>query len=229
MTVALSVRSNLQDVQRSLTALERQQLPFAMAKTLTRLGKLVQAAEQKGLRAEFDRPTPFTVNSIGVRAARKTDLTAIVYVRDIAAAYLEPYEFGGKHKLIGSGRTWLNPKNGLPLNQYGNLSKNKLSQLKGRSDVFIGKVKTKSGEVVDGVWQRPRVTAAKAKPGAARRPTRGAAQANTSGRLKLLLRFGDALPVRQHLGYRSRAKAVVAAAAEAEFWAALGDAIRSAR
>lgn len=229
MTLDISVRSNLRDVQRSLTDLERKQLPFATAKALTSVGKLVQAAEQKGMRAVLDRPTPFTVNSVGVKAARKNDLTAVVYVRDIAASYLEPFEFGGKHKLIGKGRTWLNPKNGVALNQYGNLSRNKLNQLKGRPDVFIGKVKTKSGEVIDGVWQRPYIRDNQKLRGSSRKHGLVNAKTNTTGRLKLLLRFGDAMPVRQHLGYRSRAKTVVAASIEAEWSRALAQAMRSAR
>src|SRR5260364_230365 len=44
------------------------------------------------------------------RAARKTQPEAVVYIRDIAASYLNPYEVGGEHKLIGTGKTWLNPK-----------------------------------------------------------------------------------------------------------------------
>lgn len=229
MTFSLSIRSNLRDVQRSLSALERKQLPFAMAKTLTGLGKLVQVAEQNGLRSVFDRPTPFTVNAVGVRAARKKDLTAIVYVRDIAASYLEPFEFGGNHKMIGSGRTWLNPKNGVALNKYGNLSRNKLNQLKARPDVFVGKVKTKSGEVIDGVWQRPHIRDVQKLRGMSRKHGQVNSLTNTTGRLKLLLRFGDPMPVRQHLGYRSRAKAVVAAGAEVEWRRALAEAMRSAR
>lgn len=229
MTFDISVRSNLRDAQRSLTALERKQLPFATAKTLTGLAKLVKAAEQKGMRSVFDRPTPFTINAVGVKAARKSDLTAIVYVRDIAASYLEPFEFGGNHKLIGKGRTWFNPKNGLALNKYGNLSRNKLAQLKGRADVFIGKVKTKNGDVIDGVWQRPVAGAGQSPQSAGRRPGKGGKLANTSGHLKLLLRFGDAMPVRQHLGFRERAKAVVAASAGAEWRRGLAEAMRSAR
>jgi hypothetical protein len=221
----INVRSDFGRLARSLNDLERRQLPFATAQALTGIGRHVRVAEQTGMRRKLDRPMPFTINSVGVKAARKSDLTAIVYMRDIAASYLEPFEFGGNHKLIGSGRTWLNPKNGLSLNQYGNLTRNKLKQLKARPDIFIGKVKTKNGDVIDGVWQRPH-----AKPGqAARRTTRTGIQANTSGHLKLLLRFGDAIPVRQHLGWRDRAKAVVAVRSAAEWRRALAAAVRTAR
>lgn len=221
----INVRSDFGRLARTLNDLGRRQLPFATAQALTGIAKQVRVAEQTGMRRKLDRPMPFTLNSVGVKAARKSDLTATVYMRDIAASYLEPFEFGGKHKLIGSGRTWLNPKNGLQLNQYGNLSRNKLKQLKARPDIFVGKVKTKSGEVIDGVWQRPHI-----KPGqAVRRTGRTGIQANTSGHLKLLLRFGDAIEVRQNLGYRDRAKAVVAARSAAEWQRALAAAMRTAR
>ncbi|TCG02838.1 hypothetical protein BZM27_52900, partial [Paraburkholderia steynii] len=78
-----------------------------------------------------------------------------VFVKDIAAAYLEPFEFGGNHKLLGAGRTWLNPKDKTLLNQYGNFCKTALKRLQARPDIFIGSIKTSSGETIGGVWRRP--------------------------------------------------------------------------
>ncbi|SDH05679.1 MULTISPECIES: hypothetical protein [unclassified Duganella] len=225
----VSIRSNLREMQRGLDTFARKQLPFASARALTAIGRRVQEGEQGGMRSLFDKPTPFTVKSVGVKAARKNDLVATVYVRDIAASYLEPYEFGGNHKLIGAGRTWLNPKNGMQLNQYGNLSRSKLSQLRGRPDVFIGKVKTKGGQVIDGVWQRPHIRDNQKLRGMSRRHGLVDAKSNTSGRLKLLIRFGDPIAVTQKLNYRSRAKTIIAANVEREFWQALEDAMRNGR
>ena len=219
-----SIRTNIRDVQKTLSAFANKQIPFATTLTLTGLAKKVQGAEVKAMSDIFDRPTPFTLHSVGVTAARKNNLQATVFVKDIAAAYLEPFEFGGNHKLLAGGRTWLNPKNDVPLNQYGNLARNKLKQLQGRSDIFIGKVKTKSGETIDGVWQRPAVRL--------NQPVRGKSKAlpgNMTGRLKLLVRFGDAIPVRQHLGYRERAKKVIEANFNAEFGKALAKAMASAK
>src|SRR5471032_1598521 len=104
----ISIRSNLQDVSRSLSAFAQKQLPFAGALATTALAKRVQAKETKAFTRVFDRPTPFTMKAIGVKPARKTDLIATVFVKDIAASYLAPYEFGGVKKL--NGQAMLVPK-----------------------------------------------------------------------------------------------------------------------
>ena len=38
----------------------------------------------------------------------------------------------------------------MPLKAYGNLARRKLAQIKGKSTVFVGKVKGKDGAEVDG-------------------------------------------------------------------------------
>lgn len=215
----ISIRAPIKDIQKTLSAFARQQIPYATALALTSLAKKVQAEETKALSQVFDRPTPFTLKAIGVKAARKSNLTATVFVKDIAASYLAPYEFGGMRKQ--NGRAMLNPK-AAQTNQYGNLPKNLISRLKGRSDIFIGAIKTKNGSVVNGVWQRPMATA----PLAGRKGLRGG---NRTDHLKLLIRFTDTQPVKQHLGYRARAQRVVNAHFNAEFSAALAVAMASAR
>ncbi|MGO4379729.1 hypothetical protein AB4Z19_15745 [Pseudoduganella sp. RAF19] len=217
--LGISIRSNLRELQRSFDAVARRQVPFATASALTSLAKRVKAAEQTGMRRVLDRPTPFTINSVGVRAARKTDPTATVFIKDVAATYLEPFEFGGTHKL--SARGLANPK-AAGVNQYGNLPRTMIARLKSRGDVFIGAVKTKSGETINGVWQRPSVPVAMR----GRRLARGS---NDTGRLKLLIRFTDPEPVTQRLNYRERAKRLIAAQFDREFSAAMAKALANAR
>ncbi|WP_321810084.1 hypothetical protein [Burkholderia sp. BCC1985] len=222
----ISVGDDIARLRRSLTALERDQLPFATAIALTAVAKKAQAAEKDAMPEVFDRPTPFTVNSVAVKGARKSDLEARVFVKDIAAAYLAPYEFGGDHKLLGSGKTWLNPKDKSLLNQYGNFSKTALKRLQARPDVFIGSIKTSSGETIGGVWQRPpsvRVTKVRGRRGAVVRT------ADPRGHLKLLIRFGDARPVRQHLEFGERAFEIVDETFESEFDLAMRQAIATAK
>lgn len=224
--VRISVRADLAALTRRLNDFERKQLPFASAQALTAVAKNVQAAEKAALPHVFDRPTPFTVNSIGVKAARKNTQEALVFVKDIAAAYLEPYEFGGTHKLIGSGKTWLNPKDRALLNQYGNFSKSTLKRLEGRPDIFVGSIKTKSGESIGGVWQRPTDVNAAKRAGKRGVALRGV---NKSGHLRLLIRFGDAQPVRQHLDFGKRARDVVAVTYRREFATAFAKALATAK
>lgn len=223
---AISVDADVRAPSKSLARLQKDQLPFAISQALTATAKLAQGAEKAALPEVFDRPTPFTINSVAVKGARKSDLEARVFVKDIAAAYLEPYEFGGDHKLIGRGKTWLNPKDKTLLNQYGNFSRNALQRLEARPDVFVGTVKTKSGESIGGVWQRPTNVKAVKRSGKRGVALRGV---NKSDHLKLLIRFGDAEPVRQRLEFGERAFEVVDEHFKSEFEREMSRAIATAK
>ncbi|MGC1550832.1 MAG: hypothetical protein WA777_20105 [Rhodanobacter sp.] len=174
-------------MSKQLTAMARKQIDFAAAQAINTLAKRVKVAEAGQIKATFKHPKPFTVNSVAVKGATKASLTAVVYVKPIAAKYLAPYEDGGSHVLPGSAL--LNPKN-IRLDQYGQLTRATLKRLKSMPNVFIGPVKTAHGSV-NGVWQR--IKASKGKP----------------AHLKLLIRFGDALPVNKRLNFGSTAKKVI--------------------
>ncbi|MCF3193466.1 hypothetical protein [Pseudomonas bubulae] len=203
----ISVHANVKEISRSLSRLAHSQINFATAQALTALAKEVQADEIRNIAATFRKPKPFTQKSVGIQGARKDTLQAKVFVRPIAAKYLEPYEKGGAHVL--SGRALINPKN-IKLDSYGQLPRKALARLKARKDVFIGKIKTSKGSV-NGVWQR--IPAKRKLP----------------AHLKLLIRFGDALPVKKRLSYRSRAQAIVDRRFNAVFAEAMSRALASAR
>lgn len=207
--VDISVRSNVKEISKKLSALAYKQIDFATAQALTTLAKEVQKDESSNIASTLKSPKSFTKNSVGVQGARKDTLTAKVFVKPIAARYLDPYEEGGTHVLPGSSRAILNPKN-IRLDANGQLPRKVLARLKARRDVFIGKVKTKSG-LVDGAWQR--IPAKKGQP----------------AHLKLLIRFGDALQVNKQLHYRSRAKALIDRRFNAVFGAAMARAMATAR
>lgn len=225
----ISVKSNLKEISKKLTGLAYKQMPFATSQALTALGKQVQTGEVKALKATLKNPSPFTLKSIRMTAASKSNLTATVFVMDKAAEYLTPYEAGGLHKL--NSKALLNPKD-IPLNQYGQLSKAVLAKLKARPDIFIGPVTTKKG-IVNGVWQRVtdtrRVTLLNAKGKRLRGINKMGNDPQSKGHLKLLIRFGDALPVKQKWGYKDRAKHIVDANFNQEFGRALAKALATSR
>ena len=210
--------ATIKDLSRQLQTLQKQ-IPYATAQAMTAVVRQIAAAQKVALGRKLESPTPFTVNAVGSSGARKNDLRAKVYVRDIAAGYLEPFEFGGDHKLNSSAL--LNPKN-IKLNKYGNMPRNKLSQLKAKSNVFIGDVNN-----VNAVWQRrklkPAKKSAKRSPNGTRRPK------PKQRPPKLLVRFGDALPVTPVLGYMDRSKAMAEALMPAALSRAIADAIRTAK
>ena len=211
--------ASLRDLSRQLKQLQKQ-IPFATAQAMTSVVRDIAAAQKVALGRNLESPTPFTVNSVGSAGARKNNLRAKVFVRDVAAEYLEPFEFGGEHKL--NSQALLNPKN-IKLNKYGNMPRNKLSQLKAKPNVFVGEVNG-----VDAVWQRRKPKKAKKKR--ARRSANGTRRPKRKQRApKLLVRFGDALPVTPVLGYMDRSKAMAEALMPAALSRAIADAIKTAK
>ena len=213
--------ANLTDLSNQLRTL-RKQIPFATAQAMTAVARKIEDAQKVAMQRNLDNPTPFTVKSVKSRGARKSDLKAKVFVMNTAAAYLEPFETGGVHKLNGSAL--LNPKD-IKLNKYGNLPRNKLSSLKSKENTFIGDI---SG--VNGVWQRRK--AKKGKKGRKRlqRSPNGTRRDRKKQPMpKLLIRFGDALPVEPVLGYQDRAMKMTQALLPQEINRAIAEAIRTAR
>lgn len=213
--------ANLTDLSNQLRTL-RKQIPFATAQAMTAVVRKIEDAQKVAMQRNLDNPTPFTVKSVRSKGARKTDLKAKVFVMNTAAAYLEPFETGGGHKLNGSAL--LNPKD-IKLNKYGNLPRNKLSSLKSKENTFIGDI---GG--VNGVWQRKK--AKKGKKGRKRlqRSPNGTRRDRKKQPMpKLLIRFGDALPVEPVLGYQDRAMKMTQALLPQEINRAIAEAIRTAR
>ena len=217
--INISVSANVKQLQRSLSELANKQIKFATALALTEIAKEVQAEEIANIKATFKKPRLFTQRSVGMRGATKNTLTAIVFVKPIAAKYLMPYEDGGVHVL--PGQKLLNPKD-IRLDSFGQLPRNIMEKLRARKDIFIGPVKAKSG-TINGVWQRvPATEATKARRGKG-------AKAAKAGHLKLLIRFGEALTVNKRLNYRSRAQAIVNRKFNSAFGNAMAKALATAR
>jgi hypothetical protein len=145
--IRINVSSDVARLTSHLRQLEAKQIPFATASALTAVAKQAQASETARLPNIFDRPTPFTMRAIGITAARKSDLTASVFVKPLQARYLELEETGGVRKAV-SGKSLPVPM-GIPLNTYGNIARNKISQLAAKPGYFIG---TSKG--VKGLYQR---------------------------------------------------------------------------
>ncbi|HDT3150075.1 TPA: hypothetical protein QHM50_001446 [Morganella morganii subsp. morganii] len=213
--------ANLTDLSNQLQTL-RKQIPFATAQAMTAVVRKIEDAQKVAMQRNLDNPTPFTVKSVKSRGARKSDLKAKVFVMNTTAAYLEPFETGGVHKLNGSAL--LNPKD-IKLNKYGNLPRNKLFSLKSKENTFIGDI---GG--VNGVWQRKK--AKKGKKGRKRlqRSPNGTRRDKKKQPIpKLLIRFGDALPVEPVLGYQDRAMKMTQTLLLQEINRAIAEAIRTAR
>jgi hypothetical protein len=147
--ITISVRDDFLRLRDTLDDFARRQLPFALARALTETARQTAAEMTRALPSIFDRPTPFTLRAMAIKPARKENLEAWVFIKDIQARYLKLEETGGARE----------PEPGSPLvvpvdatlNQYGNIPRGALSRLKGtkRGQVFVGTIKG-----VTGFWQR---------------------------------------------------------------------------
>lgn len=91
-------------IGRRFTALERQQLPFAIVQAVNKVAWEVRGSWQRQARRVFDRPTPLTVNAVLYRKATRQRLWADVFIRDEAtkgnppAKYLRAEVDGGERR-----------------------------------------------------------------------------------------------------------------------------------
>lgn len=102
--VAISVQA---DIERALGKVGKwqQQVPYATSVALNKTAFDVRDAEVQAMRAEFDRPTAFTLNSLYVRPATKQLLEAVVGLKDDVSKgtpawkYLLPEIKGGDRRV----------------------------------------------------------------------------------------------------------------------------------
>lgn len=142
----ITITSNAAQVISGLSAVERQQLPFATALTLTRLGVKVKDKIRAEMPRVFDRPTPWTLNSLMLRKATKQNQEATVWFKDFggkgipASTYLPPQVFGGgrSNKRTEEAlrrRGFLQPNQqaipaaGAKLDTYGNMMRSQIVQM----------------------------------------------------------------------------------------------------
>jgi hypothetical protein len=211
MVVGISVKADVRACVASLNDIARKQLPYAVSAALNDVARQVQIAERANLQKVLKSPRPFTVNSVFYRKATKAVWVATVYIKDTTAKYLLPFEFGGVHVLPGPAL--LDPKN-IKLDPYGQLRNKTPQRLEKNPRVFVGEVRG-----ITGFWLRP--------TNAQRRAARAAG--GPPPPLKLLIRFGIALPVKTHLNFHVVAVQVVKATFAAAFNKVMTTAVKKAR
>ncbi len=214
--VTISIRADVKGLQRQLDRLANSQLPFATALALTALAKRVAASETAALSTVFENPTAFTKRAFGVLPARKATLTAVVFAKDIQAAYLAPSE-QGTPQYLGKGRRIRTPVN-INTNVSGNIPKGSIQRLLARPGVFLGTING-----VNGLWQRV------GSPKRAGRRTRRIAGNERPHKLRLLVAFTRPKPISTRLEYHQRARAVIAAGFDEEFSVAMRRALATVR
>lgn len=151
----VSVDSDIKQALRLLDNFDRRQIPFVVAKALTKTAQDSQRAIKEAMPRVFENPTPYTLNGTFVKPATKQRLEATVKLKDEsfkgtpANKYLGPSIFGGQRNIkrverLLTGRGILPagmsvvPGEGAKLDQYGNISRGQfskiLAQLKANTD-----------------------------------------------------------------------------------------------
>lgn len=134
----IKIDFDLKQFNQAMSDLEKRQLPFAIASALSKTAVEAKNEVIKEMKKVFKNPTPYTLGSVYTRPARKTNLEALVWLKDSggkgipATKYLWVQVFGGKRAqkrhesaltragLIPAGRGTV-PASGARVNAYGNL------------------------------------------------------------------------------------------------------------
>lgn len=130
------IRSNVRDVSRWLDDVQKKQLPFATALAMTKTAQDVKAEEIAVMKRVFDNPTPYALNALAVKPAKKTNLIASVAFKEFAGKgtpakrFLNPEVHGGARSQKSherqlapymAGKRFTSPAQGYARNKYGNI------------------------------------------------------------------------------------------------------------
>jgi hypothetical protein len=151
----VSARGDFARLEQKLRGAEKQ-IPFAAALALTATAKKVKEAERDAMARVFNRPRPYTLNSLKVKSASKRDLRAEVWFREFpksASDYLGPQVFAGDRRLKRSEESiarkntaaqgkFFVPGQRAKLDRYGNVNRGVLVRI--ISDLQVSNDKTQN-------------------------------------------------------------------------------------
>jgi hypothetical protein len=144
--------TGLEEAIGKLDYFETQQLPFALAKTLTDIADIAKNNAVKEMKTVFDRPTPFTLNALKIERATKRKLEAKVLLKDPTHIddphhYLNVEVAGGERGykpfearlyrkgLIPTG-DYAVPGPGADFDAFGNMKRGQVTQMLSALDAF---------------------------------------------------------------------------------------------
>lgn len=148
---AFKIEGDLKSARRNLNRLQRKQIPFAAMMALNNTAFDVRKYEMLRMPVDLDKPTDQVVKSVRVEKAKKTDLTARVYIVDWADEFLRYQIEGGRRR--PRGRVEALPRD-IKLNIRGNIPgrrQGKIAKLLQKANTFEGRI----GNTL-GIWERTR-------------------------------------------------------------------------
>jgi hypothetical protein len=165
----INVSANVREVTRSLNAIQKKQIPFAMAGALNdvafKAGPKGRVLGKQADKTFAGGAPPFTQRGFKVNKATKQNLTAEVFVDKLQEKYMRFQIKGGtrfperKSMLISTDKT--------RLNRFGNITPATYAKLiNDKTKYFKGVPKGSAGQQYEGIWER--VGRSKRKPGGQR-------------------------------------------------------------
>tara|TARA_R110000803_G_C11873675_1_gene308776 strand:- start:89 stop:766 length:678 start_codon:yes stop_codon:yes gene_type:complete len=161
----ISVKTNIKDVTRGMSRIQRKQIPFAASQTLNQLAFDLTKRKAKGVLGEatattFDKKrgkgsTPFTQRNFFFEKSTKKNLTAFVFW-DIRNADYMRFQVKGGVRSPRSKAIVVPTKNSKKhLNAFGNFKKGAVTEmLRDKSKYFSGSPLGAKGGKSEGIWER---------------------------------------------------------------------------
>lgn len=142
----ISVKHDIDKLLPKLAAVGSRQVPYVVARALTKTGQFAQQSIKEAMPHTFDRPTPYTLNSTYLKPATKSNLESLVKIKDenfkglAANKWLHAEVVGGARNLKRSEKSlkikgYLNngeqivPAAGATLDGYGNIKSGQMSKI----------------------------------------------------------------------------------------------------
>ena len=151
----LSIKHNIDEVTKGMSSMQKKQIPFATMLALNDTAFDLQRVYKAQTKQKFDQPTKFTQTGFAVQKAKKTDLTAIVFVTEKREDYMKLQVDGGVRHPKNKAIIIPNRSNSDELAKYksGNLTKGAVNKIKKQKDkYFFGIPKGNQGS--EGIWER---------------------------------------------------------------------------
>lgn len=130
----------LDELIKNTKEIQTKQIPYTISTCLSKMAKEVKEGEIKEMQKIFNKPTPYTLNSIQTDTATKERLTAAVWFKSQAEKYLGPQVFGGDRafkRMEGALRRvgvlpagmYCVPGQRAKMDQYGNMDRGQIVQI----------------------------------------------------------------------------------------------------
>lgn len=230
----------IEELKRSLNDMGSKQVPFAVAKAITKTAKAVEARIQSDMSGAFKSASPYVKRATFATSATKATLAATVGLKDqkpsggtAPAVLLKEHFTGGLrgNKPFEKAIAALGgmpagyravPGSGMKLDSYGNPSRKEIGEMLGalRTRMQVWKGRGKRVELV-GYFVIPVGVKSHLHPGIYKRVARGA--------IKAMFIFVNKAAYRKVLDMERSAREVVAREFQSTFDAAFAEAMRTAR